>query len=153
MKVFFIEHCQPGGAAIIFPKSARNQNWTPLFSIKKLPLPLLSVSEILFGCTVLELWIFCCQRPEKWKIVICSFFFLFFEWEKFFLLWVTFFPSQGSKQLAREANFVMSSRRRDITKASRANCFLPSEGKKVTNSKKNFEHSKKREKKMNRLLF
>ena len=86
-------------------------------------------------------------------IVICSIFFLFFEWEKFFLLWVTFFPSQGSKQLAREANFVMSSRRRDITKASRANCLLPSEGKKVTNSKKNFEHSKKREKKMNRLLF
>ena len=30
--------------------------------------------------------------------------------------------------MAREANFEMSRRSRDISKASRANCFLPSEG-------------------------
>ena len=74
MKVFFIAHCQPGGAVIIFPKSARNQNWTPLFSIKKLPLPLLSVSEILFGRTVMELWIFCRQRPKNKNWLFLSFF-------------------------------------------------------------------------------
>ena len=91
---------------------------------------------------------------QRGKIVLCSIFFFSFLSEKNFSYceWLVL-PSQGSKQLAREANFVMSSRRRDITKASRANCFLPSEGKKVTNSKKNFEHSKKREKKLNRLLF
>ena len=41
----------------------------------------------------------------------------------------------------------MSRLRLDITKlASLANCFLPCEGKKVTHSKKNFSHSKKRKK-------
>ena len=30
MKILLLEVCQPGGAAIIFPKSARNQNSTPL---------------------------------------------------------------------------------------------------------------------------
>ena len=73
-KEFFIAHCQPGGAAIIFSKSARNEKQTALFIIKKLPLPLLSVSEILFGRTVLELWIFCRQRSKKQKLIIINFF-------------------------------------------------------------------------------
>ena len=33
-------------------KVAQNEKWTPLFSIKKLLLPLLSVSEIFLGCTI-----------------------------------------------------------------------------------------------------
>ena len=55
IKIFALRVPEPGGAAIIFPKSGRNQNLTPLLLIKKLPLPLLSVSEIFLGCTVLDL--------------------------------------------------------------------------------------------------
>ena len=85
--------------------------------------------------------------PIKFKKVICSFFFLFFWSAQNFSYcsWLVL-PSLGSKQLALEA-FVMSRLRLDITKlASLANCFLPLEGKKVTHSKKNFSHSKKRKK-------
>ena len=49
MKIFLLKVPQPGGAVIIFPKSGQNQNLTPLLLIKKLPLPLLSVSEIFLG--------------------------------------------------------------------------------------------------------
>ena len=69
------------------------------------------------------------------KIVLCSIFFLFFEWEKFFLLWVTLFPSRGRTQLAQEPQFWMTRRSRVIQRGSRANCVLLSEGNKVTNSK------------------
>ena len=52
MKIFALKVLQPGGAAIIFLKSGQNQNWTPLLLLKKLLLPLLSVSEIFLGCTM-----------------------------------------------------------------------------------------------------
>ena len=55
MKFLPLRVLQPGGAAIIFPKSAQNQNLTPLLQIKKLLLPLLSVSEIFLRRTILEL--------------------------------------------------------------------------------------------------
>ena len=61
MKIFLLIAWSPGGAVIIFPKSGQNQNLTPLLLIKKLLLPLLSVSEIFLGWTVLDLWIFCPQ--------------------------------------------------------------------------------------------
>ena len=50
-----------------FSKKCPKSKFNTTFTLKKLLLPLLSVSEIFLGWTVLDLWIFCPQRtPPLW---------------------------------------------------------------------------------------
>ena len=55
--------------------------------------------------------------------------------------------------MAREANFEMLRRSRDISKASRANCFLPSEGEKRSRTVRKNLSTPKKEKKNEQITF
>ena len=62
MKIFAVRVPEPGGAAIIFPKSGPNQI---TLSIKNLLLSLTSVVEISLRCTIFEFGIFCLQELQN----------------------------------------------------------------------------------------
>ena len=67
MKTFALKVLQPGGAAIIFPKSGRNQKLKKKLQYENLSLPLTFGVEIFLGCTIFEFGFFCLQElPYIW---------------------------------------------------------------------------------------
>ena len=62
IKIFALKVQEPGGAALIFPKSSRNQKLKKILLNKNLLLPLTSGVEIFLGCTIFEFGFFCLRK-------------------------------------------------------------------------------------------
>ena len=75
-------------------------------------------------------------------------------WEKFFQVWVTFFPSSWEQEYCVEKRLCkFETVGREFVNFSRHYSCLRELGKKVTNTWKNFEHDKNLDNYSNRMFF
>ena len=87
-------------------------------------------------------------------IVFCCYNCLDLPWEKFFQVWVTFFPSSWEQEYCVEKRLCkFETVGREFVTFSRHYSCLRELGKKVTNTWKNFEHDTNLDNYSNRMFF